>query len=113
MNSFTMPAKLYNFVKYLVMIVIPAASTFYATLGTMNSWNNVTNVTVTLAAVATLLGTLVGLSSRNFNNNEKFVGETWLAPTDGGWKRVFNVTADEIDPERKEISFKVVDSQAP
>lgn len=112
MNSFTLPAKVYNFIKYMVMIVIPAASTLYATLGTINSWDNVTNVTVTLAAVATFLGTLVGLSSRNFNANEKFVGETYLKPTDQGWKRVFNVTADEIDPNRKEISFKVVDSQA-
>lgn len=112
MNTFTLPAKVYDFVKYLVLIVIPAVSTFYATLGTINNWGNVTNVTITLAAVATLLGTIVGLSSKNYNQNDRYVGETYLAPTDEGWKRVFNVTADEIDPGRKEISFKVVDSQA-
>lgn len=110
--NFILPAKVYNFIKYLVMIVIPAVSTFYATLGTINNWDNVTNVTITLAAIATLLGTIAGFSTKNFNESDRYVGETWLKPTDEGWKRVFNVTADEIDPGRKEISFKVVDNQA-
>jgi hypothetical protein len=110
--NFILPAKLYDVVKYLVMIVIPAASTFYATLGTINNWDNVTNVTVTLAALATLLGALIGISTKNYNNTDRFVGETWLKPTDEGWKRVFNVTSEEIDPGRKEITFKVVDNQA-
>lgn len=112
MNGFVLPAKVYDVIKYLVMIVIPAVSTFYATLGTINNWDNVTNVTITMAAVATLLGAVAGLSTKNYNNSERYVGETYLAPTDEGWRRVFNVTADEIDPGRKEISFKVVDSQA-
>ena len=113
MNTFTLPAKLYNFIKYLVLIALPAITTLWVILA--NAWNldYMTNVSVTLTAVTAFLGSLVGISSKNFNTNEKFVGETYLKPTDDGWKRVFNVTADEIDPNRKEISFKVVDSQTP
>lgn len=113
MNTFTLPAKLYDFIKFLVLIVMPALTTLWLALA--NAWNldYMTNIAVTLTAITAFLGSLVGVSSRNFNNNEKFVGETWLAPTDDGWKRIFNVTSDEIDPDRKEISFKVVDSQTP
>jgi hypothetical protein len=41
------------------------------------------------------------------------VGETWLAPTEEGWKRVFDVQAEEIDPDRNELTFKVVNNQSP
>lgn len=113
MNTFTLPAKVYDFIKYLVLIVLPAVTTLYVILANAWNWDYMTNVSVTLTAITAFLGSLVGISSKNFNNNEKFVGTTWLKPTDNGWKRVFNVTSDEIDPDRKEISFKVVDSQTP
>lgn len=113
MNDFTLPAKLYNFIKYLVLIVLPALTTLWVVLANVWNWDYMTNVSATMTAVTAFLGTIVGISAKNFNTNEKFVGETYLKPTDQGWKRVFNVTADEIDPNRKEISFKVVDSQTP
>lgn len=111
--GFTLPSKWYNAIKFLVTVVIPALITFIAVLGPIWEWDNITKITATLAAIATFLGAIIGISSKNYNANERFVGETWLSPTDEGWKRVFNVTADEIDPDRKEISFKVVDDQAP
>lgn len=113
MNGLMITGKWYDRLKYFVLIVMPAISSLYFGLGNIFDWGNVEEVIGSLAVIATFLGTVLGVSSKNFNTNEKFVGETWLAPTDGGWKRVFNVTADEIDPDRKEISFKVVDSQAP
>jgi hypothetical protein len=112
MTGFTLPANVYNFIKYLVLIVLPALTTLYVVVATQWEWDNITNISVTMTAITAFLGTIVGISARNFNNSERYVGETYLEPTDAGWKRVFNVTADEIDPTRKEISFKVVDSQA-
>ncbi len=113
MTEFSFPPKVYNFIKYLVLIVLPAFTTLYVLVATQWEWDNITKISTTLTGITAFLGTLVGLSARNFNTNEKYVGETYLAPTEDGWKRVFNVTADEIDPNRKDISFKVVDDQGP
>lgn len=112
--DFTLPSKWYNAIKFLVTVVIPALITFIAVLGPIWEWDNITKLTATLAAIATFLGAIIGISSRNYNSDEsRFVGETWLSPTDEGWKRVFDVQADEIDPTRKELTFKVVDNQTP
>lgn len=112
--NFTLPSKWYNAIKFLVTVVIPALITFIAVLGPIWDWDNITKITATLAAIAALLGTLIGISSRNYNSDEsRFVGETWLAPTDEGWKRVFDVQAEEIDPDRSELTFKVVNNQTP
>ena len=112
--NFTLPSKWYNAIKFLVTVVIPASITFIAVLGPIWEWDNITKITATLAAIAALLGTLIGISSRNYNNDEsRFVGETWLAPTEEGWKRVFDVQAEEIDPDRNELTFKVVNNQTP
>lgn len=114
MSGFTLPPKLYNFIKYLVLIVLPALTTLW--IGIANAWNldYMTNVATTMTLITAFLGTLVGVSSRNYNNdNSRFVGETFLAPTDEGWKRVFNITADQIDPSKKELTFKVIDNQSP
>lgn len=113
MNGLMITGKLYDRLKYFVLIVLPAISALYFGLGNIWGWPDIEQVVGSLAIIATVLGGLIGVSSKNFNDNEKYVGETWLAPTDQGWKRVFNVTSDEIDPNRKEISFKVVDSQSP
>lgn len=113
MTNFTLPAKLHDFIKWMVLVVLPGLSTLYIGLATAWNWDNITAIAATISAVTAFLGGLVGISSHNYrNSDERFIGETYLAPTDEGWKRIFNVTADEIDPKKKELSFKAVDSQA-
>lgn len=113
MNTFTLSAKMYDFLKSLVLVVIPGIATLYIALGNIWGWDNVTNVTGTLAAVAVFLGAMLQLAKRNYNNDDtRYDGETWVTPTDEGWKRVFNVTTDVIDPAKTELSFKVIDEKA-
>lgn len=107
-------ARTYDILKKIVQFVLPALGSLYFGLSKIWGLPGGEEVVGSLALVATFGGVILGISKSQYDNNElRFVGETWLSPTDEGWKRVFNVTSDEIDPNRKEISFKVVDNQSP
>jgi hypothetical protein len=85
MNSFTLPAKVYNFIKYLVLIVMPALTTLYVVVATQWNWDNITNVSVTMTAVTAFLGTIVGISAKNYNNSdERFDGDIVVTRTEAG-----------------------------
>jgi hypothetical protein len=107
-----LPNRIYEGLRWFVQIVLPAFSALY--LGLSDLWDLPKPVAVgaTAGLVGTFLGTIMRFSKHNYDNSDRrFVGETFLAPTDEGWKRIFNVTADEIDPNKKELAFKAVDSQ--
>lgn len=104
--------RVYNALKNLVQLILPALGTLYFTLAAIWGLPAADEIVGTLAALATFGGVTLRLSKTSYDNSDaRFVGETYLMPTDEGWKRVFNVTADEIDPKKKELSFKAVDSQ--
>lgn len=108
-----LPAKVYNVIKYLVMIVLPSLTTLWLALA--NAWNldHMTNIAVTMTAITAFLGSLVGVSSRNYNNSEdKYFGELEVSQTDEG--AVINRQVFNEDPrgctlaDKKEVMFKVV-----
>jgi len=102
----------YDVLKKIVQFVLPALGSLYFGLSQIWGLPGGEEVVGSLALVATFGGVLLGVSKSQYDNDDaRFVGETYLTPTDEGWKRVFNVTADEIDPKRKELAFKAVDSQ--
>lgn len=103
----------YDLLKKMVQIVLPALATLYFTIAKILDLPGAEEVMGILAAVATFGGTLLGISKSRFDSSEtRYVGETFLADTEDGPKRVFNVTADVIPMNRKELSFKVLDSAA-
>lgn len=113
MNTFTMPSKVYNFVKYLVLIVLPAVSTLWVIVANAWNWDYMTNVSVTLTAVTAFLGSLVGISSKNFNNSdEKYYGVIEVEATEEGsiiHGQVFNEdpTGGTLN-DKNEIVMKVI-----
>lgn len=113
MNSFTFPAKLYNFIKYLVLIVLPSFSTLYVVLATVWNWDDVAKVSATLTGVTAFLGSLVGLSAKNYNaSDEKYFGEIHVSGTDEGAvisHQVFNEDpTGQTIADKKEVTFKIV-----
>lgn len=62
--------KLYDKLKFLAQIVFPALATFYFTLSTIWNLPYSEEVVGTIAAVDTLLGALLGISSLNYNKSE-------------------------------------------
>ena len=62
----TLSNKIYNAIKWLVMIVLPAAATLYTTLGGIWGLPFVDQVPPTLTAIATFLGAICMISSKNY-----------------------------------------------
>ena len=57
-----LPNKLYDVLKWVALIALPALSVFYATLA--NIWNlpYATQIPLTIDAIDVLIGTLIGIS---------------------------------------------------
>lgn len=62
----TLSNKVYDTLKALVTVAIPACTTFYVTLDSIFGWGYGDTVAKVSAAVCTLLGSLMGISSANY-----------------------------------------------
>lgn len=62
----TLSNKVYDVLKSLVTVAIPACTTFYVTLDSIFGWGFGDTVAKVSAAVCTLLGSLMGISSANY-----------------------------------------------
>lgn len=65
----TLSNKVYDVLKALVTVAIPACTTFYVTLDTIFSWGYGDTVAKVSAALCTLIGSLLGLSSSTYYRN--------------------------------------------
>ena len=63
---FPMKNSVYDVLKWLCLIGIPTATTFYVTLDTIFMWGYGDTVAKVSAAVCTLLGTLLGISNKMY-----------------------------------------------
>ena len=59
--------KVYNVLKWLCLIALPATSVFYATLDGAFGWGYADTVTTVIAGVGTFIGALIGISTANYN----------------------------------------------
>lgn len=103
--------QVYDTIKNVVIIVIPAVSTFYLTIAKLWDLPGAEAVVGTLGALALLLGSLLKLSKRSYDvSDEKYDGEIILKTTEQGRvvQRVeANGTFDEI-AAKGEVLYKVV-----
>ena len=63
--------KLYDILKWVVMIALPALTTAYVGLSAVWSWPYATEVAKTSAVICTLLGALLGISTAEYNKGDK------------------------------------------
>lgn len=61
------PNKLYDILKWICMIVLPACGTFYFAIAGIWGLPYAEQIVGTIAAVTTLLGALIGISTANYN----------------------------------------------
>lgn len=66
----TLSNKVYDTLKWVVIIAIPACTTFYVTLDTIFSWGYGDTVAKVSSAVCTLIGALLGISSAQYYKAE-------------------------------------------
>lgn len=62
--------RLYNALKWVALIALPASATAYMGLSALWTLPNPTEVTGTVVVVEVLLGSLLGLSTAQYNRNE-------------------------------------------
>lgn len=70
-----MSNKLYDILKWIVLTVLPAVSALYSGLGIVYGWPNVDTNTTALSLITAFLGTLLGVSSYQYNKKEDEDGE--------------------------------------
>ena len=66
-----MSNKVYDILKWIVMIVLPAILTFFGVLGATLNWNFTDTVITVGTAFITMLGTILGISNINYNAKNK------------------------------------------
>ena len=64
-----MNSKLYDILKYMSLIFLPATSAAYFTLASIWGFPNAEQVVGTIAVVETFIGTVVGISSHAYGKN--------------------------------------------
>ena len=62
--------RVYDILKWCVMIAIPALTTAYVGLSGIWGWPYAEEVAKTSAVICTLLGTLLGISTAQYNKQE-------------------------------------------
>lgn len=66
-----LPDKVYDVLKWIVMIVIPALTTAYVGLAAVWGWLYAEEIAKTSAVFCTLLGALLGISTAEYRKNEE------------------------------------------
>lgn len=66
----TIPSKLYDILKWVTMVVLPASSILYVALANVWQWPYAPEISATLAAVAAFLGTVLQISSANYRTEQ-------------------------------------------
>ena len=61
----------YNILKWVTMIVIPALATAYVGLAAVWGWQYADEIAKTAAVICTLLGALLGISTAEYNKGER------------------------------------------
>ena len=62
--------KVYDILKWIVMVVIPAVTTAYVGLSSIWGWPYADAIAKTSAVVCTLLGALLGISTAQYNKDQ-------------------------------------------
>jgi hypothetical protein len=68
--GFIIPPKMYDFLKYLALVILPAIAALILGLGVILNWGGATIVAGIITLVDTFLGTILGKSASNFKTLE-------------------------------------------
>lgn len=100
--------KLYDWLKYLAQIVLPALGTLYFTVAGIWHIGGADKVVGTIMSIDLFLGVLLGISQMNFNKGIENAGEMHI---DENGLKSFVLDADKVDvdklDEKTEVRFKV------
>ena len=64
-----LPNKVYDVLKWICLILLPAAATFYGVISKIWNLPYGTEIPATITAVAVFIGAIIGISTRNYNKS--------------------------------------------
>ena len=67
--------KVYDILKWLCLIALPALSVLYSALAGVWGWGYTEQVTTTISAIALFIGALIGVSTSSYNKESKNVSQ--------------------------------------
>lgn len=70
------PNKVYDIIKWLSLVVLPAISTLYFALSSIWGWPYAEQITGTIAAIETLIGAILGVSSFSYKGDGTLLVDT-------------------------------------
>ena len=100
----------YDFLKKMVMIFLPAASALYLSLSGIWGLPYAEQVVGTVTAITAFLGVCLGISSKRYNNSDEPHDGSLVVTRDGGGVRGLMLELDgdpEMLADQQAISFKV------
>jgi len=110
-TGFTLPPKLYDFLKWIALVVLPLAVALIITLGQLLHWDASEVTAGVIAAVDTFLGGLLGKSSTNYKQAEPevFGNLVFGQDEDGAYAKSVQVTKNApVFPVGSKVAFNVV-----
>lgn len=69
--KFQLNDKVYDVLKWMCLIALPALSVLYSVLSGVWGWGHAEQVATTINAVVAFVGALIGLSTVNYNANDQ------------------------------------------
>ena len=109
-NSLMMSDRVYNVLKQLAQIVLPALGTFYFAIAVIWGLAYGEEVIGTISAIDVMLGAFLGLSTKMYNNSDERFDGALDVLADTGDKKTYSLNLfsnpEELD-QKSEIIFKV------
>lgn len=104
--------RLYDILKVVAQIVLPALATLYFTLAQVWGWKHGAEVVASITAIDTFLGVLLTMSTKKYyQTGSNFDGEVELTPEDGGVnaRLVANRSLEDLadEPGKHSIEFNI------
>ena len=109
-QDYILSNKLYDILKLLAIIIIPAVATFYVTIAAIWGLPSAEEVAATAVAISTLLGVIVKIGDKSYNESAgKFDGVVNISATPRGTQKVsLEVPGDPMDIVNKDqLTLKV------
>jgi Putative phage holin Dp-1 len=72
-TGFIIPPRLYDFLKYVALVVLPAVSALILGLGVTLNWSGAAGIAGIITLIDTFLGAILGKSASNFKQQEPIV----------------------------------------
>ncbi len=106
--------KLYDFLKFLALVLLPALGTAYFALAGIWGLPSAQEVVGTIVVVDTFLGTILQISSTQYNKSDaKYDGVVGVTQTADKLSYVLNLNDDPVNlKDKDEIRLKVGPSVA-